>query len=61
MINVEMRREGSKLIVEIDLDQRNGKSKSGKTVVIASTSGNVTVPDSDGKIKLGLNCYTYEG
>ncbi len=57
MKNVQYKVDGSKLVVEIDLTQRFGLSKSGKTVMIASTEGNKEV---DTGIYLGLNVYTYE-
>ena len=57
MKNVEMSVKGQKLIVEIDLSKRLGPSKSGKTTVIATTSGNVEVPQHS-EIKIGINCYT---
>jgi len=46
--------QGDKLIIEIDLKNNMGLSKSGKSRVIATSSGNVTVKDD---IKLGLNVY----
>ena len=55
MENVEMRREGDKLIIEVDLTVDLGDSSSGKTRVIASTRGNAKVPNSDAMI--GLNVY----
>ena len=58
MQNIEMSVKGQKLTIEIDLSKRLGPSKSGKTVVIATTSGNVDVPENL-NVKLGVNCYTY--
>ena len=57
MQNVQMVTKGQKLIVEIDLSKRLGPSKSGKTTVIATTGGNVDVPEHP-EIKIGINCYT---
>lgn len=57
MKNVKCKVEGSKLLVEIDLDQRLGESGSGKSVTVATTGGNVEVPGFPA-IKLGINCYT---
>ncbi len=37
--NVEIRREGHKLVIEIDLTQTIGTSHSGKTEMIATTRG----------------------
>lgn len=55
MKNVEMSVEGNILTVKIDLTKEYGPSSSGKTIIIASTEGNVSVPDREEKI--GLNVY----
>ena len=47
MKNVEMTVEGETLIIKVDLSKDFGPSKSGKTIMIASTEGNVSVPDRD--------------
>ncbi len=60
MQNIEMAVEGDVLTVKVNLKKRYGKSKSGKTVIVASTGGNVGVPEYP-EIKLGLNVYTKEG
>ena len=57
MKNVEMTVEGETLIIKIDLSKDFGQSKSGKTIIIASTEGNVSVPERNEKI--GLNVYRY--
>ncbi len=57
MKNVEMSIEGDSLIIKIDLTKDFGESKSGKTIIVASTEGNVTVPGR--KEKVGLNVYRY--
>lgn len=57
MENIKMDVKGNKLIVEIDLKHEGGFSKSGKSKVIASTKGNVTVPGANENIKIGINCY----
>lgn len=41
----------------IDLTKRLGPSKSGKTILVASTNGNIGIPENEA-IKLGINCYT---
>ncbi|MCP1715932.1 hypothetical protein J2T58_001806 [Methanocalculus alkaliphilus] len=56
MKNMEMRREGTKLIIEVDLTQEFGISKSGKSTIIASSEGNISIP-GDEEIKIGLNIY----
>jgi hypothetical protein len=54
--NVQMRLEGSILVIEIDLSQSLGLSASGKSEIIASTGGNVGVPGQE-EVKIGLNVY----
>ena len=56
MKNVEMTIEGNILTIKVDLNQDFGPSSSGKTIIIASTEGNVSVPDNEEK-KIGLNVY----
>jgi hypothetical protein len=55
MKNIEMTVEGETLIIKVDLSKDFGPSKSGKTIIVASTAGNVPIPDRDEKI--GLNVY----
>jgi hypothetical protein len=50
MKNVDMTVEGETLIIKVDLSKDFGKSKSGKTIIMASTEGNVSVPERDEKI-----------
>ena len=54
--NVQMRLEGSILVIEIDLSQSLGLSSSGKSEIIASTGGNISVPGQE-EVKIGLNVY----
>lgn len=56
MKNVEMQVEGNILTIKLDLTQEFGPSSSGKTIIIASTEGNVSVPEHEDK-KVGLNVY----
>lgn len=56
MKNVEMNVEGNKLIITVDIAQEFGPSSSGKSITIASTEGNVSVPEHE-EIKIGLNVY----
>ena len=58
MQNIKTKVEKNILIIEIDLSQRNGLSKSEKNDIIASTGGNIDVGDG---VKLGLNCYVKAG
>ncbi len=55
MKNVELKVDGNILVIKVDLSKEFGPSASGKTIIIASTEGNVSVPDRDEKI--GLNVY----
>ena len=55
MKNVEMSVEGNVLVIRVDLTKEFGPSSSGKTTIVASTEGNVSVPDREEKV--GLNVY----
>ncbi len=55
MKNVELTVEGTMLTIKVDLSQEFGPSSSGKTIIIASTEGNVSIPEREEKI--GLNIY----
>ena len=61
MKNINMTVSQNVLTVTIDLSEDHGPSKSGKTIMIASTAGNVDVTGHDlaHEIKLGINCYRY--
>lgn len=56
MKNVVMQVKGNILTVTIDLSKDFGKSASGKTTIVASTAGNVAVPEHQ-YIKIGINAY----
>ncbi|HEX9127497.1 MAG TPA: hypothetical protein VF948_13920 [Methylomirabilota bacterium] len=55
MKNVQMTVAGNILTITVDLTKEFGPSSSGKTIIIASTEGNITVPEREEKI--GLNVY----
>jgi hypothetical protein len=55
MKNVQMTVAGDILTITVDLTKEFGPSSSGKTIIIASTEGNIAVPERDEKI--GLNVY----
>lgn len=55
MKNVQMTIEGDILTIRVDLSKGFGPSASGKTIIIASTEGNLSVPDREEKV--GLNVY----
>lgn len=59
MKNVEINIDKTELVIKVDLTKTFGKSKSGKTTIIASTNGNIVLPYKD-EIKLGLNLYKPE-
>jgi len=56
MQNVEMTVKGDELVIKIDLTKDYGRSKSGKSTIIATTAGNLSIPDHP-DIHLGLNLY----
>lgn len=59
MTNVKATISGNKLVIEVDLTKRFGKSASGKSITIASTNGNAQDTLPDGKVfSFGLNVYT---
>ena len=60
MTNVEIKADGDKLTITVDLSKTAGRSKSGKSVIIATTAGAVTVETKRGPVKVGLNVYTPE-
>jgi hypothetical protein len=57
--NVEMQLSPDKatLIIKVDLTRRGEPSGSGKSIIIASTGGNIVVPGGN-KTMIGLNVYT---
>ena len=55
MKNVQMAVTGNILTITVDLTKEFGPSSSGKTIIIASTEGNIAVPEREEKI--GLNVY----
>lgn len=57
MKNIEMSVNGDVLTIKVDLSKTFGKSSSGKSTIIASTEGNVSVPGKE-EVKIGLNIYT---
>ena len=56
MQNVDFDMRGDRLLIVVDLTQELGESSSGKSVIIATTGGNVSVPGRE-EIKVGLNVY----
>ncbi len=56
MKNVEMSVEGNILTIKVDLTKDFGPSASGKTIIIASSEGNQSIPGKE-TLKIGLNVY----
>ncbi len=54
--NVQTELKGHILTIKVDLSKNFGESKSGKSIVIASTEGNMALPE-DSEVKIGLNVY----
>lgn len=59
MENIEQSISGDILTLKIDLSKRGEKSKTGKTIRIASSEGNKRIKGTE--IFFGLNVYTKEG
>lgn len=56
MKNITTSIKGTILTITVDLSKDYGMSSSGKSKIIASSEGNVTIGDNG--VKLGLNIYT---
>ena len=56
MKNIEMTVEGNILTIKVDLTKEFGPSASGKTIIIATTEGNISIPGHE-ENKIGLNVY----
>ena len=56
MKNVEMQLKGDILTIRVDVTKEFGPSASGKTIIIATTEGNIPIPEKD-DVKIGLNVY----
>jgi hypothetical protein len=56
MENIEFEVQGDLLVITVDLSQELRTSASGKSVIIATTGGNVGVPGCE-EVKVGLNVY----
>lgn len=57
MKNISAKVEKNILTITVDLSKSFGPSKSGKTIIIASTEGNTTPEGADAAVKMGLNVY----
>lgn len=56
MKNVDMSVNGNVLTIRVDLSKEFGPSSSGKTIIIATTEGNQSVPTRE-DVKVGVNVY----
>lgn len=56
MKNVRFAVQGNTLIINVDLEEDHGPSKSGKTDLIASTHGNIKL-ETHPNIRFGLNVF----
>lgn len=56
MENIEFQLQGDQLVIVVDLSHEAGESASGKSIIIATTGGNVSVPGHE-DIKIGMNVY----
>lgn len=54
-VNITYSDDNKKMFIEVDLTKDFGKSTSGKTNIIATTEGNISVNGAN--TYLGLNCY----
>lgn len=55
MNNCKMDVKGDTLTITINLKERGGRSKSGKSIMVASTEGIISVPGSE--VRIGLNAF----
>ena len=57
MINVTQELKGTILILTVDISQDQGPSKTGKSHIIATTGGIISVKNADNGAKFGLNVF----
>ncbi len=58
MRNIEMTVDDQNILtIKIDLSKEFGLSSSGKSIIIASTDGNQSVPAPRADVKIGVNVY----
>ncbi len=53
--NIKVEVKGDEAIITIKLSHRGRPSSSGKSIIVASTGGNVAIPGT--QVILGLNAY----
>lgn len=57
MENIKTSVKGTILTITVDLSKKGSPSGTGKSIIIATTSGNVTLDGAKGEVKMGLNIY----
>lgn len=58
MQNVQVEVSPDKILtITVDLKKRLRPSGSGKTILVGTTAGNVSIGDSKDGVKMGLNVY----
>jgi len=55
-VKTEVSKDGI-LTITVDLKEEHGPSASGKTIIVATSSGNQSVQHAGQEIKFGLNVY----
>jgi hypothetical protein len=53
-VQIEVTNDG-KAVITIDLNERGGLSSSGKSIIVATTEGNKSIPGTN--VIIGINCY----
>ena len=56
-VNLRVDQEKKILTITVDLSKDFGESKSGKSITIATTEGNVSLEEGFADVKIGLNVY----
>lgn len=60
MDNIDLKRNGDILTLEIDISKECGHSKSGRTVIVASSRGNIPLPGlGEYGFRLGVTLFKY--
>lgn len=54
--NIQSAVDGDWLVLRINLKERHGQSKTGKTTIVATSSGNKLI-EGTGGVTIGLNAY----
>jgi Fe-S cluster assembly ATPase SufC len=57
MENIKIEVKENLMIITIDTTRELGPSRSGKTQIVATTSGNQKVTTPNGEIVVGINAY----